>query len=75
MKRVGQGEGRGEGNFGENVALLFTNLGQEKEGEENGKTRTNKSGSAPRLCLMERGGGVARIKHSFSSMPALGHVM
>ena len=73
VKREGQGENRGRGNFGENLALMFDNLGQENGGEERKTNGRDKTGSSTRLYFMER--GEAKIKPSFCSMPVLGQVM
>ena len=75
VKRKGQGEGRGEGTFRDDLASLFANLGQEKEEEESRSDGRKKPRSGTRLFLVERRGRGAGITPSFSSMPTLGHVM
>ena len=75
VKRKGQGDGRGEGTFRENVASLFVNLGHEKEEGESRSDGRKKPRPATRLFLVERRGRGAGITPSFSSMSTLGHVM
>ena len=61
VQKAGQGDGRGQGGFRDNVALVFANLSQGEGGE--GSRRTGRKMDGPG----------ARIKQTFSSMPALGH--
>ena len=69
VQKAGQREGRGQGGFRDNVALVFANLGHGKGGEDGGRTGRKMTGPG-RLCF-NKGGG-ARIKTRFSNMPALG---
>ena len=62
VQQAGQGEGRGQGGFRDNVALVFANLGQGEGGEDSRSSGRKMAGPG------------ARIKQSFCSMPALqGH--
>ena len=38
VQKAGQGEGRGQGGFRDNVALVFANLGQGEGGEDSKRT-------------------------------------
>ena len=72
VQQAGHGDGRGQGGFRDNVALLFANLGQGAGGEDSRRTGRKMTGPG-KLCFKEGGG--ARIKPRFSSMPALGQGM
>ena len=61
VQKAGQGEGRGQGGFRDNVALMFSNLGQGKDGEDSKRSGRKMTGPG-RLCFMEGAGGQDQAK-------------
>ena len=49
VQQAGQGEGRGQGGFRDNVALVLANLGQVEGGEDSGRTGRKMAGSGSRI--------------------------